>query len=157
SLGMIEHMIFERHHSRLVMQAFERIGAIFDLSLREQEVKAARLLQANVEAGFDSQCFGELGPSIRRLTRPKRVSGHTATLTLHPDQGKIPARGPKGDIALIKHRHAAAAPCQSPGDRRAHQTAADDGEIAFIVWDAGHASVLAGIPGAGRIVDEWLK
>ena len=53
-LGMIEHAIFERYHSRLVMQAFERIGAIFNLPLREQEVKAARLVQANVETGLHS-------------------------------------------------------------------------------------------------------
>jgi hypothetical protein len=73
------------------MEAFERIGAIFHLLLGEQEVKAAGLVQANVETSLDSQRFGELGPSIRRLPRPKRVSGHAATLTLHPDQGKIPA------------------------------------------------------------------
>ena len=54
SLGMIEHMIFERYHSWLVMQAFERIGAIFHLLRREQEVKAAGLVQANVETGLDS-------------------------------------------------------------------------------------------------------
>src|SRR5947209_1323320 len=89
-LGMIEHVIFEPYHSRLVMQAFERIGAIFHLPLREKQVKAAGLMQANVEASLDSQRFGELGPSIRRLPRPNRISGHAATLTLHPDQGKIP-------------------------------------------------------------------
>ena len=53
-LGMIEYVIFERYHSWLVMQAFERIGAIFHLLRREQEVKAAGLVQANVETGLDS-------------------------------------------------------------------------------------------------------
>src|SRR5262249_26405714 len=62
-LGMIDHMTFERHHSRLCMQAFERIGAIFHLPLRQQEVKAPGLMQAKVETGLDSQRFGELGPS----------------------------------------------------------------------------------------------
>ena len=60
---MIEHLIIEACHSGLVVQARERIGAVLRLALGEQEMKAAGIAKADVEAGLHRERLRKLGPA----------------------------------------------------------------------------------------------
>ena len=105
------------------------IGALPELVLAERQVKAAVLLQANVEAGLLPQLRGEPAPRLRRPNRPDRIGRHAQALALHPDQREVGARCAFGNIALVEHRDRLAEPAQSPGDGGAEQSAADDGDV----------------------------
>ena len=63
-LPVSEDLIIEAFHSRLVVQAIERIGAVFQLVLGEHEMKTAGITKADVETGLARERLRQLRPPL---------------------------------------------------------------------------------------------
>ncbi|MEY9179525.1 hypothetical protein ABIA41_000960 [Bradyrhizobium sp. USDA 313] len=113
------------------MHAFDEVGALAEFVLAKREMKAAVLLEADIEAGLLLQFGREPAPRLRRAHRPDRIGRHAEPLALDPDQRKVRARGALRDIALVEHGNLLADAAEAPGNGGAEQSAADDGDVVF--------------------------
>src|SRR6266566_3745235 len=111
-------------------------------------MEAARAVEGDIEPSLLLQVTREPGPAVRRASRPRRVFRHAEPFALHPAQGEIAARGAIGDIALVEHGDALTGTRQAQSDRRAHESAADHGDVAFSA--AAHSPELCPRPTKSR-------
>ena len=132
STSEAEHLHPVVGRADLVVHARDQLGALRELVLAEREVKAAILLQGDVEPGLIVQFGGELGPAFGRPHGPAGVGRHAEALALHPDQREVCPRGALGDVALVEDDDASGRAGQAPGDGGAEQAAADDSDVVIL-------------------------
>src|SRR5690606_38545118 len=114
-----------------------------ELLFVETDGDAARTPMTDADPGLRMQLPGEFRPELGGTACPALVGGMPQTLALHPDQTEIAARGAQRDIPLVQDQRTPSFACQTIGDGRADQPAADhDG----IVRHAGGS----GMVGAAR-------
>jgi hypothetical protein len=116
----------------LIVHARDKLRALSELVLAEGQVKAAILLQGDVEPGLIFQFGGEPAPGFGRPHGPAGVGRHAEPLALHPDEREVCPRGALGDIALVENDDLLSEPAKAPGDSGAEQAAAHDGDVIFI-------------------------
>ena len=114
------------------MHARDKLGALRELALAERQVKAAILLQGDVEPGLIFQFGGEPAPGFGRPHCPAGVGRHAEALALHPDQREVCPRGALGDVALVEDDNRLAEPAKPPGDSGAEQAAAHDSDVIIL-------------------------
>jgi hypothetical protein len=104
-----------------------------ELVLGKREVEATGSPVARVDSGLVRERLGERGPLLRRAQGPHPVLGHAQALALDPDQREVAARRAQRDVPFVEKGHPAAGG-GAPRDGGTDQSAADDGDVEFVLF-----------------------
>ena len=86
---MVEHAVFEAEIARLSAHPLHPLTALDEFGVADAEMKAARPLMTNRDAGLAQKLRGERRPFVGRTPGPALIMRRAVALALDPNETEI--------------------------------------------------------------------